>query len=134
VPSGLAKQPPVSLIPPPKVDVAVPVTVIPSVEESPSVLIPPVNVEVAVVVEVITPVVRLPMLAEPEVSEETAPEKNLVMVAKRVVLVALVVVELSAMKVLEAKSPDCAQRIEEVAETATPKLVEGVKEYWPVPI
>jgi len=91
VPSGLAIQPPVSLIPPANVDVEFPVIVIPFVEERPSTSMPPVNVEVAVEVDVICPVVKEPIDAEPLVSDEKTPDTKRPMVEKNEVVVALVI-------------------------------------------
>jgi hypothetical protein len=62
------------------------------------VCIPPANVEVAVEVEVITPVVKRPI--EDEAKNEST---ILPMFAKKDVVVAFVVVELSAINVVEAK-------------------------------
>ena len=79
---------------------------------------PPAKVEVAEEVEVIEPVVR-----EPVESEEKTPETERRRVEKREVVVAFVVVELSAMKVVEAKRPLVSQSGVVVALVVVPKFV-----------
>lgn len=135
-PFGSSKQPDESLNPLFAVDVAPdeiksePVVIErPAVEESPAVEIPPAKVEVAVEVEMIVPVVNRPTELEEKNESTTRPIE-----AKKEVVVAFVVVELSAMKVVEAKRPDCVQIAVVVAETAVPKFVEGVNEYCPAPV
>ena len=54
------RQPVAKLSPPPKDEVAVPVVLMPFVDERPRVLTPPANVEVAVDVEASEPAVSLP--------------------------------------------------------------------------
>src|SRR3989344_5372352 len=103
-----------------------PVIVTPFDETRPAALTPPVKVEVAVEVEVIEPVVREPMEALPPVIVERIPEVKRPRVAKSEVVVAFVVVELSAINVVEAKMPFWNHVTDEVAATVVPKLVEKV--------
>jgi len=95
LPSGSWKHPPARRIPFAKVEVAVPVWL------SAATSIPPANVEVAVEVDVI-----VPNVPDPEVSDEKIPDGERKIEAKSEVVVALVVVELVAVRLEKIFVPE----------------------------